>query len=234
MRKVSLRSGGDFRLEPYDLSLAEQHQLLPLVRHPLHAFKCGHRVAVRAAAVMVRPEEVVVGDPKGEIQTRIVEAVVTAGIAVRSLESTIQPLDQLLVRPELFRDFIVIGEAEDLSDVEAESFAKPLLELHGGERIGAVAIGNEGEAFRELVSEVRKSLTHGQDAGTDTAVIRTTVAEDGTLDGIHDEPDISLLAANLDVGLVSGEIAGRLVIVVIYERLDEHSRGLAVIGDLLM
>lgn len=221
-------------MKPYDLPLTQQHELLPLVRHPLHAFKSGHRVEDFAAEVMVRPEEVVVGDPKGEIQTRIVEAVVTAGIAVRSLESAIQPLDQLLVRPKLFRDFIVIGEADDLSDVETESFAKPLLELHGGERIGAVAIGNEGEAFRKLVSEVRKSLTHGQDAGANAAIIRTTVAEDGTLDGIHDEPDISLLAANLDVGLVSGEIAGRLVIVVIYERLDEHGRGLAVIGDLLM
>ena len=65
MRKVSLRSGGDFRLEFNDLPLAEQHELLPLVRHPLHAFKSGHRVDDLAAEVMVRPEEVVVGDPKG-------------------------------------------------------------------------------------------------------------------------------------------------------------------------
>ena len=77
-------------------------------------------------------------------------------------------------------------------------------------------------------------MTHGQDAGANAAIIRTTVAEDGTLDGIHYEPDIAFLAPDLDVGLVSGEIAGRLVIVVIYERLDEHSRGLAVIGDLLV
>ena len=89
MCKVSLRSGGDLRLEFNDLPLTEQHQLLPLVRHPLHAFKCGHRVEDPAAEVVMWPEEVVVGDPKGEIQTRIVEAVVTAGIAVRSLECAV-------------------------------------------------------------------------------------------------------------------------------------------------
>ena len=121
-----------------------------------------------------------------------------------------------------------------MGDVKAKCFAEPLLKLHGGERIGAVAIGNEGEAVRKLASEVRKSLPHGQDTGADAAVIRTAVAEDGALDGIHDEPDISLLATDLDVGLICSEIAGRLVIVVIYERLDEHSRGLAVIGDLLV
>ena len=89
MRKVSLRSGGDLRLELYYLLLTEQHELLPLVRHPLYAFKSGHRVEDLAAEVMVRSEEVVVGDPKGEIQARVVETVVTAGIAVRSVEGAV-------------------------------------------------------------------------------------------------------------------------------------------------
>ena len=81
---------------------------------------------------------------------------------------------------------------------------------------------------------MRKSLTHGQDAGANAAVIRTAVAEYGTLDGIHNEPDISFIATDLDVGLISSEIPGRLVVVVIYERLDEHGGGLAIIGNLLM
>ena len=89
MCKVSLRSGGDLRLEFNDLPLTEQHELLPLVRHPLYAFKSGYRVEDLAAEVMVRSEEVVVGDPKGEIQARVVETVVTAGIAVRSFEGAV-------------------------------------------------------------------------------------------------------------------------------------------------
>ena len=176
--RYSLRSGGDFRLKPYDLPLTQQHELLPLVRHPLHAFKSGHRVEDLATEVMVWPEEVVICDPKGEIKARVVEAVVTAGIAVRSLEGAVQPLDELLVGAELFRDFIVIGEADDLGDVKAKCFAESLLKLHGSERIGTVAICNEGETFRELLPEVRQSLSHGQDAGADAAVIRTSVAED--------------------------------------------------------
>ena len=221
-------------MEPNDLPLTQQHELLPLVRHPLHAFKCGHRVEDLAAEVMMRPKEVVVGDPEREIKIGILVAVITAGASVRSLESTVETLNQLLVRTELFRDFIVIGEADDLGDVKTKTFPESLLELHGSEWIGAVTISNESEAFRKLVSEMRKSLPHGEDAGTDAAVIRASVAKDGAFYGIHDEPDIAFLAANLDVGFIGGEVAGRLVIVMVYKRLDEHSCSLAVIGDLLM
>ena len=58
-----LRSDGGFRLELNDLHLTEQDQLHPFVGHPLHALKCGDRVEYLASEVVMRPEEVVAGDP---------------------------------------------------------------------------------------------------------------------------------------------------------------------------
>lgn len=183
---------------------------------------------------MVRPEEVVVCDPQGEIEISIFETVVAAGVTVRSLEGAVEPLDQLLERPEFFGDLIVIGETDDLRDVEAEVLTEFLSKQHGGERIGAVAIGNKPEAVRELLREASQSLSHGEDAGADTAVVRTEVAKDGALYSIHDEPDVAFLAADLDVGLIADKLTGRLVIVVIDERLDQYGGGLAVLSDLLV
>ena len=121
-----------------------------------------------------------------------------------------------------------------MCDLEAEVLAELLLELHGSERISTVAISNESEVLRELVPEVGYSLSHGEYTGSDTAILGTPVAKDGALESIHDEPDIAFLALDLDVGLISGEITGRLVIVVVYEGLDQHGGSLAVIGDLLV
>lgn len=214
--------------------MAEQHELLPFVRHPLYAFKCRHRIKDFATEVMMRSEEVVVSDPESKIKTGIFKTVITTSGAIGCLECAVEPFDQLLERPELGGDFIVIGKADDLSDVEPEVLAIFEIELHGSKRICAVSIGNESETFRELISEMLQSLPHGEDACTNAAAIRASVSEYGTLHGIHDEPDITFDAPDLDVGLICGEVAGRLVIVVIYEGLDENSSSFAIIGDLLM
>ena len=64
----------------------------------------------------MRSEEVVVSDPERKIEVGILVTVIAAGLAVRSLERAVESLYQLLERPELSRDFIVVGKADDLSD----------------------------------------------------------------------------------------------------------------------
>ena len=179
-------------------------------------------------------EEVVVGDPESEIEIGIFETVIATGASVGSLESAVEPLDHLLERSELCRDIIIVGEADDLSDVEVEVFTILEIELHSSKRIRAVAVGDKSETSRELFTEVFKGLTHREDAGTNTPVVRASVTEDRTLHSIHDQPDIAFDATNFDVCLICCEVTGRLVVVVVYERLDENCSSLTVICDLLM
>ncbi len=130
-------------------------------------------------------------------------------------------------------DGIVAGKSDDLCDGEPERFAELMEELLGSERICAVAVSDEAEAFWEL-PEMAEGHAHGQDAGAHAAVARDTVPEDGALCGIHDEPDTGLQAADLDAGLVGGKgIAGAIVIAV-YERLDADGGSPAVVCDLLV
>ena len=121
--------------------------------------------------MVMRSEEVVVSDPESKIEIGILKTVIAAGTSVRSLESAVETLDQLLERSEFSRDFIVISEADDLSDVEAEVLTVFQIELHCSERISAVAISYEPEVFRKLIPEVLKSLTHREDAWTNASAV---------------------------------------------------------------
>jgi len=71
----------------------------------------------------------------------------------------------------------------------------------GSQGVSTVSIRDKPEYSREFL-EVLKSHTHGKDTGSDTAVIRDLIAEDGMGDGIHDEPDISFDATDFDIGLI--------------------------------
>lgn len=106
-------------------------------------------------------------------------------------------------------------------------------ELLGSQGIGAVAVGDEAEAFWQL-PEMAEGHTHRHDAGTNAAVVRDLIAKDGALCGIHDEPDIGLEAAYLDVGFVRGESVPGAIVVAVHERLYAHGGSLAVVGDLLV
>ena len=105
--------------------------------------------------------------------------------------------------------------------------------LLSSQRVGAVAVSDKAEAFRELL-EVAESHVHGHDAGARTTIVRNLVARDGAFRGIHDEPDIGLKAADLDIGLIRGKGIAGTIIVVINERLYADGGGLAVVGDLLV
>lgn len=79
-----------------------------------------------------------------------------------------------------------------------------------------------------------KSHPHGKDTGTNAAIVRDLVADDGTFGRIHDKPDIGFYTTDLDVSFIGSKDFSSLVIIVVNERLDTERSRLAVISDLLM
>lgn len=61
---------------------------------------------------------------------------ITAGNAIRFSESTVQVLNELFKRTELFGNFIIIGKADDLGNEYLPVLLN--LELLGGKRVSTV------------------------------------------------------------------------------------------------
>ena len=227
-------SSGRWRLlHPQDGILPEQDQNLPFGRHVFGAGKLIQIIEHPVSVVFVRTKEVVVGDPESDAVVRAIEVVVAAGPPVGELEGAVESFHDLFERTEFGRDGIFIGQTDDLSDVEFEILAAVQIELLSGERIGGVTVGDEPELLREL-PEVLQSHTHGQDAGTDTTVGRDPVTEDGTGSRIHDEPDETFDALDLDVGLVTDHIGRGAIVVSIDEWLDDKGCSPGIVCDLLV
>lgn len=227
-------SSGRWRLlHPQDGILSEQDQDLPFCRHVVGACKLIQIVEHPVSVVFMRAEEVVVGDPEGDAVVGAIKVVVAAGSPVREFESAVESFHDLFEWTELFGDCIFIGKPDDLRDVEFEILAVIQIELLSGKRIGGIAIGNEAELLRKF-SEVLQSHTHGQDAGTDTAIRRDTVAKNGTGSSIHDEPDETFDTLDLDVSLVTDHIGRRLVVIGIHERFDDKGCSSGIVSDLLV
>ncbi len=70
---------------------------------------------------------------------------------VSGFKGTVEPFGHLLVGTELPGDRIIVCEPDYLRDVKLEAFPQLLSELQGGQRIGAVPIGNEPELLRSFV-----------------------------------------------------------------------------------
>ena len=94
-------------------------------------------------------------------------------------------------------------------------------------------VGNKAEIFWKLF-EVPESHAHCHDAGTDAAVVRDLVTDDGALRSIHDEPDISFNTTDLDIGFIGSESAAGMIVIVVHERFYTDSGSLTVVGDLLV
>ena len=213
--------------------LSEIDEKLPLGRHVRRVIQQIDAVKHFVMVVPVRTQEVVVGDPEGEIVVGAVKVVKAVGRPVGGLVGTVEAFYHLLVGPELSRDGIVVCKADDLSDVKPEGIAKASEELLSSQRVDRIAIGNEAELFRKFL-KVPESHAHGHDAGTDGTVVGDAVTDDGTAESVHDEPDEGFNALDFNVGLVSGKGITGMVIEVVHERLDADGGGFAVVGDLLM
>ena len=220
-------------MEVQDGLLAEEDEELPSARHIVGALQHLHFVEDFVSVVLMGAQEVVVGDPQGKVIVCAVDAVKAVRMAVGGLVGAVEPFNHLFERAVFRRDGIVVGKPDDLCDLESEVFPQFLSELHGGKGIGAVAVSNELESFRQLCKPP-ECHAHGEDARADAPVVGDLVADDGAGRRIHDEPDVGLDAADLDVGLICGEHIPFFVGVAIHKGLDADGGGLAVVGDLLV
>ena len=57
--------------------------------------------------VLMRSEEVIIGDPEGDIVVGTLIVVIAAGYPVRGFKRAVETLDHLFERTELFGDFVL-------------------------------------------------------------------------------------------------------------------------------
>ena len=183
--------------------------------------------------VLMRSEKVIISDPEGDIVVGTLIVAIAAGYAVGGFKGTVETLDHLFERAELFGDFVLIRKPDDPGDIKAELLTELVEELLGRKRIGAVAIGDKAEVFRKLL-QLTESHAHGKDAGADAAVVRDLIAKDGTGYRIHDEPDVSFDPADFDIGFIGDKGGSGLILIVVNERLDDEGGSPGIIGDLLV
>ena len=191
-------------LQLEDGLLAEQDQELPFSRHVVCAFQHIDFIEYLIMVVLMRAQEVVVGDPECCVIVCTIIIIVTAADPVSGFKGSVEAFDHLLVRAELPGDSIIVCKSDHLGDVKPEAFPRFLCKLQGSQRIGAVPIGNEPELFREFLHAPERHA-HGKDARTDRAVVGNLVAEDRAGGSVHDEPDVAFDTVDFDIGLIGGE-----------------------------
>ena len=213
--------------------MAKEDEKLPFTGHVVSTLQHFHFVENFVFIVFMRAKKVVVSDPEGKVIARTVDVVKTVCVTVRSFIGAIQPLNYLFEWAVFRRNSVVVGKSNHLSDFECKVFPEPLYEFHCSERIGTVAVSDELKILRQL-SESLERHTHGEDAGTDTTIVRHLVADDGTGGSIHDEPDIGFDATDFYVGFIRCEDIPPFVRVLVNKGLDADSGGLAIVGNLLV
>ena len=152
----ALNLGTDFSsclslLHLQDRLLAQEDEHLPLARHVVGIFQMLYFIEDTVVVVLMRSEEVIIGDPEGDIVVGTLIVVIAAGYAVGGFKRTVETLDHLFERPELFGDFVLVRKPDDLSDIKTELLTELVEELLCRKWIGAVSIGDKAEVFRKLL-----------------------------------------------------------------------------------
>lgn len=220
-------------LEFQYLFLSKVDHNFPLGGHEADILEVFYLVQHIAVCVSMRTKKVVVSNPKSKVIVGAGNAVEAVRCPVRSFISPVESFDQLLHRTEFSGNSVGVGKADDLCDLKLHLITEFAEELLGSKRIGTVTVGDEPESFREVVFQLLESLAHCLDTGTDRTVHRGRIADDGTADGVHDEPDVGLHAADFDVGLIRNKDVARMIIVMIHEGFHTDGGCLTVIRDLL-
>ena len=101
--------------------------------------------------MFVRAQEVVIRNPESQVIVGTFDVVKAVCFPVRSLIGPVQSFYDLFERTVFLRHSIVVGKSDHLGDLEGKVLAKLLFEFHGGKGIGAVAIRDEFEVFREFL-----------------------------------------------------------------------------------
>lgn len=89
-----------------------------------------------------------------------------------------------------------------------------------------IPIGNKFKVFGQFF-QMFPCYTHGENARTNTTIIRYLITKDGTTGDIHNEPDVGFDASDFDIGFIRSEhfasgFLCRFVIVVIYKWLNTN------------
>ena len=213
--------------------LTKEDKQLPLARHVVSTLEHFHFVKNFVFIVFVRAQEVIVGDPESQVIVGAFDVVKAVCFPVRSLIGPVQPFHDLFEWTVFFRHSIVVGKSNHLGDLEGKVLAKLLCEFHGGKRVGAVAISDEFEVFREFFKPL-EGHAHSKDTGPNPAVTGHLVTDDGTAGGVYDKPDVGFYATDFDVGFIGHKGFSFAIGILIDEGFDADGRSLAVVGDLLM
>ena len=131
--------------------LPEKDKQLPLARHVVGIFQMLCSIENTIVVVLMRSEKVIISDPEGDIVVGTLIVVIAAGYAVGGFERTVETLDHLFKRAELFGDFVLVCKSDDLGDIKAELLTEVVEDMLGRMRLGAVAIGDKAEVFRKLL-----------------------------------------------------------------------------------
>ena len=150
--------------------LSEQDQELPFTGHVVCVFQHIDFIEHLIMIVLVRTQEVVVGDPERHVIVGAIVIVVTAADPVSGFKRAVKPFDHLLVGAELLRDRIIVCESDYLGNVKLEAVSQLPYELLGGQRISTIAVGNEPKLLGESFY-APESHAHGEDAWPDRAVV---------------------------------------------------------------
>lgn len=176
----------------------------------------------------MRSKEIVISNKKCNMSIGAFPATVPIGDLVGELESSVEAFYYLL-KPAIFsRNRVIVGEADNLDEVEIKSMKHKLLL---SKLVGIIAVSGKFEGFAGELLELGKGHAHSQNAGTYITSVGYLVSEDGLLNGIHDEPDIVTDTFDFRIGFVGSQVGGGLVVVIINERLDKSRSSFSVIAD---
>ena len=82
--------------------MPEKDKQLPLARHVVGIFQMLYFIENTIVVVLMRSEEVIISDPEGDIVAGTLIVVIAAGYVGGSFNRTVETLDHLFERPELF------------------------------------------------------------------------------------------------------------------------------------
>lgn len=174
------------------------------------------------------PKEIVVGNKESNMSVGAFPTAVTIRYLIRELESSVKAFDDLF-QPAVFSRYgIIIGEFDDLDQVEIHVLKHELLLR---KLVGSIAVGSELEGHSWELLELGKGHSHGKDAGVDITGVGYLIPEDGFFQGIHDEPDIVPDTFDFGVGFVGSKVVGGFVVIGIDEGLLKSSGCFSVIGN---
>ena len=144
--------------------MTKKDQELPFAGHVIRTLEYFHIIQDFVSGMFMWTQEVVVGNPESQVIVGTVDVIKSIRVAVRSLIRAVQPFDHLFEWTVFFRDSIVVGKSNDLSDLKGKDITEFFSELHCSKRIGAVAIRNEFKIFRKFC-KLLESHAHSEDTG---------------------------------------------------------------------